>query len=268
MGWQGVLGAALLLFLLAAATAGPRLWPHDALALDARALLSPPCWTHPLGTDPYGRDTLARLLLGARRSLLITGTAVGLATLGGGTLGLLAGYFGGWLDAGIVGAVDVLLALPPLLLCIAVLAFVGAGESGGLREVVMALGFIYIGPLCRQTRAAVLAVRHEPYVEASRMLGAGPARILFLTLLPNAAGPLLVEVPVRLAQALLSESALSFLGLGTAPPAPSWGELLADGRRTLMLSPWGVVAPGLCIALAVLGCNLLGEGLLRGRSRN
>ncbi len=267
LGRRGRLGALLLLLLGLLALLAPVLSPYDALQLDGRALLQGPSLRHPLGTDPYGRDTLTRILVGAQRSLSTATLAVALALVGGGGAGLVAGYYGGRLDQLLCRLADVLLSLPALLLCLAILAFLDGGELGAgdgffrRYNVALAIGIIYIGPLLRVTRAAVLTVRHETYVEACRALGGSDWHILWRTVLPNAAGPILIEVTLRLAAALLAEASLSFLGLGTQPPAPSWGEMIADGRRYLLLSPWGAVAPGLLLALVVLGCNLLGDGL-------
>lgn len=273
LGRRGQLGAAIVLAIIFLAVFAEALSPYDPLQLDGTALLQGPSLHHPLGTDPYGRDTLTRILCGARRSLLTAALAVGLALLGGGGAGLLAGYYGGRLDQLLGRIADVLLSLPALLLCLAILAFLDGGElgdsSGLLRRynVALAIGVIYMGPLLRVARAAVLTVKHETYVEASRALGGSDLHILFRTVLPNAAAPIFVEVTLRLAQALLAEASLSFLGLGTQPPAPSWGEMIADGRRYLVLSPWGSVAPGVMLAVVVLGCNLLGDGLRRAFTR-
>jgi len=267
IGQRGRLGALLLVVVVLAAALAPVLSPYDALQLDGRALLQGPSLHHPLGTDPYGRDTLTRILVGAQRSLLTAGLAVALALIGGGGAGLVAGYYGGRLDQLLCRIADILLSLPALLSCLAILAFLDGGElaagDGWWRrhDVALAIGIIYIGPLLRVTRAAVLTVRHETYVEACRALGASDWHILWRTVLPNAAGPILIEATLRLAAALLAEASLSFLGLGTQPPAPSWGEMIADGRRYLLLSPWGSVAPGVLLAVVVLGFNLLGDGL-------
>ena len=264
---RGQLGAGILLLVVLATVLAPVLSPYDPLQLDGRALLQGPSLHHPLGTDPYGRDTLTRILIGAQHSLLTAGLAVALALLGGGGAGLLAGYYGGRLDQLLCRIADVLLSLPALLLCLAILAFLDGGAAGSgdslvrRYNVALAIGVIYMGPLLRVTRAAVLTVTHETYVEAGRALGASDWHLLWRTVLPNAAGPILIEVTLRLASALLAEASLSFLGLGTQPPAPSWGEMIADGRRYLLLSPWGSVAPGLMLMLVVLGCNLLGTAL-------
>lgn len=267
IGRRGRLGALLLLVVMLAAALAPVLSPYDALQLDGRALLRGPSLHHPLGTDPYGRDTLTRILVGAQRSLLTAGLAVALALIGGGGAGLVAGYYGGRLDQLLCRIADILLSLPALLSCLAILAFLDGGElaagDGWWRryDVALAIGIIYIGPLLRVTRAAVLTVRHETYVEACRALGASDWHIVWRTVLPNAAGPILIEATLRLAAALLAEASLSFLGLGTQPPAPSWGEMIADGRRYLLLSPWGSLAPGVLLAVVVLSFNLLGDGL-------
>lgn len=264
---RGRVGALLLLGVVLAALLAPVVSPYDPLQLDGGALLQGPSLRHPLGTDPYGRDTLTRTLCGAQHSLGTAGLAVLWALLVGGGAGLLAGYYGGRLDQLLCRLADVLLALPALLLCLAILTFldgepVSEGPSFGRRyDVALAIGVIYMGPLLRVSRAAVLTVRHETYVEASRALGATDLHILLRTVLPNAAAPIFVEVTLRLAAALLAEASLSFLGLGTQPPEPSWGEMIADGRRYLLLSPWGSLAPGALLALVVLGCNLLGDGL-------
>lgn len=267
---RGRIGACLLLFVTLTALLAPALSPADPLRLDGTALLQGPSLSHPLGTDPYGRDTLARVLYGGRRSLWVAAAATLLALLFGAGGGLLSGYYGGLLDGVLARLTEVLLSLPALLLCLAVLAFLdSADRSVGSGNIVLAIGLIYAGPMLRVTRAAVLAIRRETYVEASRASGASDWRILLFTILPNASGPILVELCLRLGYALLSEASLAFLGLGTQPPAPSWGELISDGRRYLLLSPLPAIAPGVMIMLTVLGCNLLGDGLrhsVAGRS--
>lgn len=273
LGRRGRLGAGIVLVVVLSALLAEAVSPYDPLQLDGSALLQGPSLRHPLGTDPYGRDTLTRILCGARRSLWTAGLAVGLSLLGGGGAGLVAGYYDGRLDQLLGRIADVLLSLPALLLCLAILAFLDGGELGDRGEltrrynVALAIGVIYMGPLFRVARAAVLTVKHETYVEASRALGGSDAHVLFRTVLPNAAAPIFIEVTLRLASALLAEASLSFLGLGTQPPAPSWGEMIADGRRYILLSPWGAVAPGVMLAVAVLGCNQLGDGLRRALTR-
>ena len=253
----GITGLLIVFLVTLSALAAPLISPFDPIALNTPDRLQGPSETHLLGTDQYGRDTLSRIIYGGRVSLAVAVTSIAFAALVGTVLGLLAGYYRGWVDVLVMRLTDILLSFPAILLAIALLAFLG----GGFRNLVLAIGIVYIGPFSRVARAAVLAVREELYVEASRATGAGDARTLFITLLPNALAPLIVEVTLRLAYAILAEASLSFLGLGTQPPAPSWGQMIAENRRFLALSPWATVAPGLAIMVVVLGFNLLGDGL-------
>ena len=253
-------GAAGLLIVLAAvgaAVLAPWVAPYDPIALNPPERLQGPSGAHLLGTDQYGRDTFSRIVYGGRTSLGVAACATAFALLIGGALGLFAGYYRGWVDAVIMRVTDVLLSFPAILLAIALLAFFG----GGFWNLVLAIGIVYIGPFTRVARAAVMTVREELYVEASRSLGSRDGRILLTAVLPSAAAPIIVEVSLRLAYAILAEASLSFLGLGTQPPTPSWGQMIADGRQFLALSPWATVAPGLAIVLIVLGFNLFGDGL-------
>ena len=253
----GGLGLLLLVAAVFGATFAPVLTPYDPIRLDPPARLQGPSGEHWLGTDQLGRDTLTRILYGGRLSLAVAGTAVAFGLVVGGALGVLAGYYRGWLDAVIMRITDVLLSFPAILLAIALIAFLGAGFV----NLVLAIGIVYVGPFARVARAAVLTVREELFVEAARALGGRDARIVWLAVLPSAAAPLIVEVSLRLAYAILYEAALSFLGLGTQPPMPSWGMMVAEARRFLALAPWATVAPGLAIMVVVLGFNLLGDGL-------
>jgi peptide/nickel transport system permease protein len=253
----GGLGLLLVLAAVLGAAFAPYLTPYDAITLNPPDRLQGPSREHLLGTDQLGRDTLTRILYGGRVSLAVAGTAVLFALLVGGTAGVLAGYYRGWVDALIMRVTDVLLSFPAVLLAIALIAFLGAG----LTNLVLAIGIIYTGPFARVARAAVITVREELFVEASRSLGSRDWRIVMLAVLPSAAAPLIVEVTLRLAYAILAEASLSFLGLGAQPPTPSWGMMVADGRRFLQLAPWATIAPGLAIMVVVLGFNLLGDGL-------
>ncbi len=252
-------GLGLLLVLAAAfgAVFAPYVTPYDAITLDPPARLQGPSAEHWLGTDQLGRDTFTRILYGGRVSLAVAGAAVAFALLVGGLLGLLAGYYRGWVDTLIMRVTDVLLSFPAVLLAIALIAFLGPGYT----NLVLAIGVVYVGPFARVARAAVMTVREELFVEAAQALGSRDPRIIFLAVLPSAAGPLIVEVTLRLAYAILAEASLSFLGLGAQPPTPSWGIMVAEGRRFLALAPWATVAPGLAIMVVVLGFNLLGDGL-------
>lgn len=254
---SGMIGLSLILLVVLAAIFAPLLAPYDPIELNTPDRLQGPSTSHLAGTDQYGRDTLSRIIYGGRTSLAVAFTSILLATLVGGLLGLLAGYYRGWVDIIIMRLTDILLSFPVILLAIALLAFMGSGFN----SLVIAIAVVYTGPFTRVARAAVLSLREELFIEASRASGSSDARTLFLTLLPNALAPLIIEITLRLAYAILIEAGLSFLGLGTPPPAPSWGQMIAENRRFLALSPWATIAPGLAIMVIVLGFNLLGDGL-------
>jgi peptide/nickel transport system permease protein len=219
--------------------------------------LQAPSWQHPFGTDQLGRDVLDRVLLGASVSLQVGLVAVGIALVVGVLVGLLAGYYRGPLDAVLMRSMDVLFAFPAILMAIAVLALLGPGT----RNAMIAIGVVYTPIFARVTRAAVLSVNEEVYVRASRSVGAPDARILFAHVLPNAAPPIIVQTSVSLAFAILSEAALSFLGLGTQPPDASWGLMLSEGRGFLEQAWWMAFFPGFAIFVTVLAFNLLGDAL-------
>ena len=252
-----LVGLILVLAAVLSAVFAPLLAPYDPVALSAPDRLQGPSAAHPLGTDQYGRDTLARILYGGRTSLFVAGASILFATLVGGTLGLLAGYLRGAFDVLTMRVTDILLSFPAILLAIALIAFYG----NSVVNLVLAIGVVYTGPFVRVARAAVFTVREELYVEAARALGARGLRVVLLAILPNITAPLVVEITLRLAYAVLTEASLAFLGLGPPPPTPSWGQMIAEGQRFLALSPWSAVAPGLVIMLTVLGFNLLGDGI-------
>lgn len=251
------IGGLLLLVVVVGALAAPLLTPYDPIQIAPAQRLQAPSRAHWLGNDLYGRDTFTRVLYGGRVSLSVGVLAVGLALLAGGSIGVASGYWGGWLDSTVMRFSDVLLAFPAILLAIGLLAFLG----GGFWNVVLAIAIIYTAPMARVARAAVLSVRHEEYVDAAAVIGAGDARVLRKHILPNAIAPLVVECTLRLALAILAEAALSFLGLGTQPPAPTWGQMIAEGRSVMTFSSWPAIGPGLAITLTVLGFNLLGDGI-------
>jgi peptide/nickel transport system permease protein len=231
--------------------------PFDANAVDVVNRLQPPSTSHWFGTDELGRDVFSRVVLGAAVSLRVGLVAVGIALVAGTAVGLVAGYVRGWVDDVLMRAMDVLFAFPAILMAIAVLAILGPGTTNAM----IAIGIVYTPIFARVTRAAVLGVREEVYVRASRSVGASDARILLRHVLPNAAPPIIVQTSISLAFAVLAEAALSFLGLGTQPPAPSWGRMLAEGRGFLELAWWMALFPGLAIVLVVLAFNLLGDSL-------
>ena len=250
-------GGAIVLMLGFVAAFGAALAPYDPLAMDFTARFAPPSWAHPFGTDDFGRDLFSRVLHGAAVSFQVAFIAVGISGVAGVTLGVLAGYLGGWLDEAIMRAMDVLFAFPAVLLAITVMAVLGRGVENAM----IAIAIVYMPIFARVTRGAVISVRDREFVTAARALGTGHARIMLAHVLPNAAGPILVQTSLSLAFAILAEAALSFFGLGTQPPDPSWGRMLAEGRAFLGQAPWMGIFPGLAIMAAVLGFNLLGDGL-------
>ncbi len=252
-----VAGAVIVGGYLLAAGAAPVLAPGDPLAMASQALLAPPGGPHPFGTDQFGRDVASRLLYGARVSLSVSFASVLVALTVGGAAGVAAGYFGGALDGVLMRSMDVIFAFPAVLLAIAIMAAAGTA----VWTIVAAIGVVSTPQFARVSRAGALAVRGLEYVDAASALGAGTGRILWNHILPNIAAPLIVQTSLSLSLAILTESALSFLGLGTQPPTPSWGNMLAESRRFMALASWTAVFPGAAIALIVLGFNLIGDGL-------
>jgi peptide/nickel transport system permease protein len=250
-------GTVIVAVYLVAAASAPVLSPHDPLTMASRSLLAPPGGPFPLGTDQFGRDLLSRLLYGARVSLSVSFASVVLALAGGGAAGIASGYYGGRIDGLLMRVMDVIFAFPAVLLAIAIMAVAGTA----VWTVIVAIGVVYTPQFARVSRASVLATRGLEYVEAAAALGAGARRILLRHILPNISAPLIVQTSLSLSLAILTESALSFLGLGTQPPTPSWGNMLADSRRFMATAPWTAVFPGVTIAMVVLGFNLLGDGL-------
>ncbi len=241
---------------LLGALLAPWLAPEDPLAMSPRRFGAPSAsaW---LGTDQFGRDLLSRLLYGARVSMAVSIAAVGMATLIGGAIGLCAGYFGGRIDLLLMRGVDVLMAFPTLLLALAVVATFG----GNTRNLILAVTLAYIPIFSRVIRGGALSVKQNDFVEASRALGARDGRIILRAILPNVLAPIIVQATFNLSTAIMIEAALSFLGLGVQPPAPSWGGMLSEARNFMELDPWLALAPGGAITLAVLGFNLFGDGL-------
>ncbi len=244
----------LLMFLLAAAAS----WTgRDPGAINIAHSLEAPSWTFPLGTDDLGRDVLTRILYGARISLLVGFVAVGIATVIGILLGALAGYYGRWVDSLVMRFVDIMLCFPTFFLILAVIAFL----EPSIWNIMIIIGLTSWMGVARLVRAEFLSLRERDFVQAARALGAPDARIIFRHLLPNALSPVLVSATLGVAGAILTESALSFLGIGVQPPTPSWGNMLIAGKQTLGTAWWLSAFPGLAILITVLGYNLLGEGI-------
>jgi len=250
-------GAVIVVFGVVAALIGPLLTHVDPAAQDLALRLAGPTAAHPLGLDELGRDILARVLAGARISLLVGLTVVSVSALVGTLLGTIAGYFGGLADDVIGRVIDVLLAFPGLLLAIALVAVLGP-SLGNVLFALTAIGWV---GYARLVRGQVLRAREFEYVQAARALGAPTVRILWRHVVPNAIPAVVVQSTLGMAAAIIGEAALSFLGLGVQPPTPSWGTMLNGGRAHLLDAPHLTIFPGLAIALLVLGFNFLGDGL-------
>jgi peptide/nickel transport system permease protein len=251
------LGLAIVGFVMLASLVGPWLLPFDGIAQDLPGRLSVPSWRHPFGQDELGRDVLARVLLGARVSLLVSLTVVTSASVVGTVLGALAGYTGGWLDQALGRLSDVLMAFPGLLLAIAIVAVLGPS----IANVVVALVSIGWVGYARLVRGQVLKLRELEYVQAARALGAGVLRVVLVHVVPGALPAVAVQASLGMAGAMLAEASLSFLGLGVQPPTPSWGAMLDAGRSHLIDAPHLTVFPGLAVGVLVLGFNFLGDAL-------
>ncbi len=251
------IGALLIGLALVAALIGQIGTPYDPIALDFNARLVPPSWEHWLGTDQFGRDVLSRLLSAASISVTVSVLTVALAMAIGVSVGAVSGYFGGWLDRVVMTIVDAFMALPGLLLALALMAAIGQSQWG----VILALGLAYSPSVTRVVRGIALSLREKEYVEASRAMGNSDLFTILRHIIPNCIGPLTVLATAFFALAILAESALSFLGLGVPPPYPSWGGMLADARSYFTFAPWLAIFPGLAISIAVLGVNLFGDAL-------
>lgn len=249
--------ATVLLLIVLVAVFDEAVAPSGPNEISVQDRLQPPSAAHPFGTDDLGRDILSRVILGAAVSLRVGFLAVAVALVAGTLVGLLAGYYGRWVDDVLMRIMDMLFAFPAVLLAIAVLAVRGPGAG----NTALAIGIVYVPVFARVTRASVLGVREEVFVRASRSVGASDWRLLTRHVLPNAAPPIIVQTSISLAFAVLAEAALSFLGLGTQPPNPSWGLMLAEGRGFIDLAWWLAFFPGMAIFLTVLCFNLLGDGL-------
>lgn len=252
-----LLGLAWLLVVGLITVLVPALTHTSPMATDPARTLEPPSADHPLGTDSLGRDVLTRLAWGARWTLQMGLLGLALSVGLGLPIGLVAGAFGGWVDTLFMRLMDALLAFPGLLLAMALIAVLGSG----LAPVAVAVGFAASPAYARVARSAAREVRSETYVQASRAVGAGPGRILWRHILPNASPPLLAFAAVQLGWILLNGAALNFLGLGVPPGTPEWGAMLAEGRGFLRDAPWASAFPGLALTLTVLAANLVGDGV-------
>jgi peptide/nickel transport system permease protein len=252
-----LIGFVLIVIFSLIAIFAPLIAPFDPIQQNYDQLLKPPSMTHWFGTDNLGRDVLSRAIYGTRVSLTAGVVAVSLAVLIGVLLGLLAGFLGGVTDDIIMRVIDAMLAFPFLVLAITLAAILGPS----LENAMLAIAVVSIPVFARVTRGQVLSERERDYVQAAKALGANDLRIMLQHVLPNIAGPVIIQSTLSIAGAILAESSLSFLGLGVQPPTPSWGEMLNVARGYLRDAPWTAIAPGMLIFIAVLAFNLLGDGL-------
>ena len=254
---SALVGGSILLAIILSAIFAPVLSPYDPIKADQRTSLESPGLSHPMGTDRFGRDVLARVLWGGRLALPVGFVSVLMAAIAGAALGLVAGYYGGSLDSVVMRFVDLLQAFPGILLALAIVAVLG----GSLVNLMIAVGISSIPAYVRITRGTVLSVKEREFVIAARALGIGDGGIILRHILPNVLAPLIVVATLGVASAIITSSALSFLGLGIRPPTPEWGNLLAEGREFLQYAWWVAFFPGIAIMLTVLAINLLGDGL-------
>jgi peptide/nickel transport system permease protein len=252
-----VLGLIVVVATILVSLLAPFLAPHDPLKISIPHRIQPPSRSHLFGTDQFGRDVYTRILYGAEISLKVGIYSVVLGAFVGILLGSMGGYLGGWLDYAIVLIMDTIISFPATLLAIGLMAVMGPN----LNNIIFALAFIGIPRYGRVVRGVVLSIREKEYIEAARASGSGDLKTVLIHVLPNAMAPLIVVTTIGVANAVLIEAALSFLGLGVPPPAPSWGNILSDGRNYITQAPWLTIFPGLAISLIVLGFNTLGDGL-------
>lgn len=250
-------GALILGALVMGAALAPVLAPYNPLSQNLEEELRRPSFLHPMGRDKLGRDVMSRIIYGARISLKVGLITVIISMIAGSLMGAAGGYFGGIWDQGLMRIIDTLLAFPGILLAMAMMALLGQS----LNNVILALCLVSWVSYARLARGQVLSVREREYIIAARALGASSARIIFLHILPNIVGPLVVEATFGMGGAIVGEAGLSFLGLGVQPPTPSWGSMLYEGRQFLIQAPHLTLFPGLAIMIVVLGVNFFGDGL-------
>ena len=264
----GAVAGGWLLLVIFAAVFAPLLTPY---AYDVQALkeaYQPASAAHWLGTDEFGRDLLTRLIYGARTSLSVSGIAIFLSVLCGMTLGAAAAWFGGWFDRVVMVVVDLSWSFPEILIALMLVAIIGPGTTGTMA----AIGVAYLAQFTRLTRAQILTLKSETFIEAARSLGGGNGHILFRHLLPNALAPVLVGAMLATGDAIILEATLGFFGLGAQPPTPSWGAMMSAGSALVFKAPWIIIFPGLAVAITVVAINLFGDALIaeldiRGRMR-
>lgn len=255
---RGAICALFLLALVLCAIFAPWIAPYDYAAQKLSIANTPPSAAHWLGTDEFGRDLLSRIIQGARTSLSVSVLSIALSVLMGATLGAAAGYFGGIFDKVVTVFVDLTWSFPEILLALILIAILGPG----LHSTAIAIAIAYLAQFTRLTRAQVMALKGELFVDAAVTAGARPARVLFLHLLPNAMTPVIVAGMLATGDAIVLEATLGFFGLGAQPPVPSWGAMMSSGTAQIFIAPWIIIFPGLVIATAVIAINVFGDALI------
>lgn len=255
---RGALSAAVLLLIILCAVFAPWIAPFDYAAQKLSASYREPSMANWLGTDEFGRDLLSRIIFGARTSLTVGVTSIGLSVLAGMALGAAAGYFGGAFDRAVTIMVDLSWSFPEILLALILIAILGPG----LTSTMIAIGVGHLAQFTRLTRAQIMSLKSETYVEATINMGAGHAHVLFRHLLPNAMAPVIVAGMLATGDAIILEATLGFFGLGAQPPTPSWGAMMSSGTAQIFIAPWIIIFPGLAIAATVISINLFGDSLI------
>ena len=255
---RGAVSAAVLVVVIGCALFAPLLAPFNYAIQNLPGANIPPGSVHWLGTDEFGRDLLSRIIHGARTSLSVAVTAISISVLAGMTLGAAAGYFGGAFDRIVTAVVDLTWSFPEILIALLLIAIIGTGTE----SIIIAISIAYLAQFTRLTRAQVMALRSETYIEATVNLGAGHAHVIFRHLLPNAITPVIVAGMLATGDAIILEATLGFFGLGAQPPTPSWGAMMSSGTAQIFIAPWIILFPGAAIAATVIAINLFGDALI------
>ncbi len=250
-------GLGMVLVVVLLAVLAPLIAPYGPVSVHFSDRLRPPCSEYLLGTDQFGRDILSRIIYGAQISLLVGVLSSVVSLFFGGLIGLVAAFYGGWLDNLLMRCIDIVMAFPAIVLGVVFMAFFGAS----LRNVILTIAIVNAPQFARIVRSSVMSVKENEYIVAARSLGAGARRIILQHIVPNSLGPTIVLFTLTIATAIIVEAALSFLGVGIPPPAPSWGRLIDEGRGFMLTAPWISTFPGIAISFSVLGWNLMGDGL-------
>lgn len=255
----GLVSGGFLGVILAIALLAPWITPYDVAAQDLANSNGAPSWLHLMGTDEFGRDVLSRVMYGARTSLSVSATAIAISVIIGMALGAAAGYFGGLFERAVMTVVDLTWSFPDILIALIFVAIIGPG----LTSTMFAIAIAYLAQFTRLTRAQIVRLKRETFIEATINLGATPSHILRRHLLPNAITPVIVVGMLAIGDGIILESTLGFFGLGAQPPTPSWGAMMSSGTAQLFIAPWVIIFPGLVVALTVIAVNLFGDALIR-----